>query len=65
MKTATFAPGDKVIILDAFGGESESVALSDVEKDGHSFPVVWVERPCGDGRVERAPWPVESVRPAR
>ena len=53
-----------VVITDAFGTEIPTTALSGVETAGHSFPVVWVERPLKDGGTDKAPWPVEAVRPA-
>ena len=56
-------PGDAVIITDAFGREHHTKALSVLEVKGHTFPVVWVERPLTGGGWDRAPWPVEAVRP--
>ena len=53
-----------MVITDAFGQEIRTRALSGIETDGHSFPVVWVERPLKTGGTERAPWPAEAVRPA-
>lgn len=64
MQTTEIAPGTAVVITDAYGDEIQTVALSGVETAGHSFPVVWVERPLNDGTSERAPWPLEAVRPA-
>jgi hypothetical protein len=40
MQTMEIAAGTPVIITDAFGKEVVSVALSGVEVEGHSFPVV-------------------------
>jgi hypothetical protein len=64
MNTAEISPGMAVIITDAFGTEIKTTALSGVETEGHSFPVVWVERPLKDGGTDRVPWPLEAVRPA-
>ena len=64
MQTSEIAPGACVIITDAFGREIRTRALSSVESDGHSFPVIWVERPLKDGSTDRVPWPLEAVRPA-
>jgi hypothetical protein len=64
MTTATIAAGTKVVIVDAEGQEHEVEALSGVESQGHSFPVVWVARPLIDGGTDRVPWPLEAVRPA-
>jgi hypothetical protein len=58
------APGDEVVITDAWGDELTTQALSGVETTGHNFPVVWIARPLRGGGTERAPWPAESVRPA-
>ena len=55
--------GDDVVIIDAFGQELATRALSGLESKGHSFPVVWVERRVGTG-TEPAPWPAEAVRRA-
>ena len=56
--------GTPVIITDAFGTEYATVALSGIEGrcEGHTFPVVWVERPLKAGGTDRCPWPLESVR---
>jgi hypothetical protein len=63
MKTADIAPGVPVMITDAYGVEIPTTALSSVETADHNFPVVWVERPLKGGGTERAPWPLEAVRP--
>ena len=57
-------PGTGVLITDAYGQTIPTRALSGVEKAGHSFPVVWVERPLTDGTTDRVPWPADAVRPA-
>jgi hypothetical protein len=64
MDTITISPGQAVVITDAAGQEHPSEALSDVESEGHSFPIVWVQRPLADGGTEPTPWPADSVRPA-
>jgi hypothetical protein len=64
MKTAEITPGMQVVITDAYGAEHEVKALSAVETKGHSFPVIWIERPLASGATDRVPWPVEAVRPA-
>ena len=64
MDTTEITSGVPVIITDAYGAEIRTKALSGIESDGHSFPVVWVERPLKDGGTEPAPWPLEAVRPA-
>lgn len=64
MKTAEITNGTAVVITDAYGNEIHTIALSGVETTGHSFPVVWVERPLKTGGTEPAPWPLEAVRPA-
>lgn len=56
------APGTGVTITDAYGQSIETRALSGIEKVGHSFPVVWVERPLADGSTDRVPWPADAVR---
>ena len=63
--TAEIACGVPVIITDAYGAEHRTTALSGVETKGHSFPVIWVERPLTAGGTEPAPWPMESVRKER
>lgn len=63
METSDIAPGVPVIITDAYGAEIRTTALSGIETEGHSFPVVWVERPLKDGGTEPAPWPLEAVQP--
>lgn len=64
METTEIASGVPVIITDAYGAEIRTTALSRIETEGHTFPVVWVERPLSDGSTEPAPWPLEAVRPA-
>jgi hypothetical protein len=64
METTEISLGTPVIIVDAYGQEIRTRALSGIESDGHSFPVVWVERPLKDGSTDRVPWPLEAVRPA-
>jgi hypothetical protein len=64
MEAVDIAPGTPVIITDASGTEIPTTALSGIETEGHSFPVVWVERPLTNGSTDRAPWPLEAVRPA-
>lgn len=63
-------PGDKVIVVDAFGVEHERRALTGVVP-AHDFDVVWAcrenewETAVAEGRQpEGVPWPVEDVRPA-
>lgn len=57
--TTTTEPGTRVVVTDADGNEHDAYALSQVETQGHDFPVIWVAFP-GDGL--RVPWPAESVR---
>lgn len=64
MTTTTIQAGTKVVITDADGVEHLVEALSGIEQKGHSFPVVWVNRPMRTGDFEPTPWPVESVRVA-
>ena len=64
MRTAEITRGTPVVIVDAFGDEIHTIALSGIETAGHSFPVVWVERPLKGGGTEPAPWPLEAVRVA-
>lgn len=64
MKTIEIRPGSRVVITDAEGHQIETLALSGVESAGHSFPVIWVERPLRDGGKDSVPWPAEAVRPA-
>lgn len=64
MRTAEISTGTPVIIVDAYGNEIRTTALSGIETSGHSFPVVWVQRPLHNGGFEAAPWPLEAVRPA-
>jgi hypothetical protein len=54
--------GARILITDVEGKSHESVALSGVEMTGHSFPVVWVNRPLHAGGFEPMPWPAENVR---
>ena len=53
--------GTAVMITDASGEQHETEALSGVEATGHSFPVVWVNRPLYVGGFEPMPWPADSV----
>lgn len=62
MNERPIAAGDHVVITDAYGSEIVTVALSGPEFKGHTFPVVWVQRPLKGGGTEPAPWPLESVR---
>lgn len=64
METADIAPGMTVLVTDAEGHEHRVKALSEIESDGHSFPIVWVARPLEAGGTDRVPWPLEAVRPA-
>lgn len=64
MGTVDITPGMDVIITDSLGTEIPTTAVSGVETAGHSFPVVWVERPLKKGGTDRVPWPLEAVRPA-
>jgi hypothetical protein len=64
MEATDIAPGVPVVITDAYGAQIRTIALSGVETAGHSFPVVWVERPLNGGGSERAPWPLEAVKAA-
>jgi hypothetical protein len=54
--------GARVLIVDVRGYEYETTALSGVEKRGHAFPVVWVERPLNGGGTDQVPWPASDVR---
>jgi hypothetical protein len=65
MTTTTITAGDQVLIVDAGGREYRTEALSGIETDGHSFPVIWVARPLAHGGTDRVPWPAESVKPVR
>lgn len=62
MRTATITAGARIVIVDAEGREHVVEALSGVESEGHSFPVVWVARPLADGGTDRVPWPLDAVR---
>jgi hypothetical protein len=62
MQTAEIIAGAPVVITDAFGDEIPTIALSGIEVSGHSFPVVWVERPLKNGDTEPAPWPLDAVK---
>lgn len=62
MGAITIEAGMRVIITDVDGHDHEVEALSGVEKKGHSFPVVWVNRPMKTGDFEPMPWPADSVR---
>lgn len=64
MKTATIQAGSLVIITDADGAEHQVEALSGIERKGHAFPLVWVNRPLVSGEFEPTPWPAEAVRVA-
>jgi hypothetical protein len=64
METTEIANGVPVIITDAYGAEIRTTALSGIENEGHTFSVIWVERPLKEGGTEPTPWPVEAVRPA-
>lgn len=64
MATTTIHPHSKVIITDADGEEHAVEALSGVERKGHAFPIVWVNRPLRSGDFEPIPWPAENVRVA-
>jgi hypothetical protein len=62
----TFAPGQAVLVLDAWGNWLPATTASAVEgthdkygKRIHDFPVVWVL--TGDDG-ESVPWPVEAVK---
>ena len=63
METTEITQGTPVIIVDAYGHEIRTRALSGIV-DGGRFPVVWVERPLKSGGTDRAAWPAEAVRPA-
>lgn len=54
--------GAQVVITDVDGNEYECEALSGVERKGHAFPLVWVNRPLASGGFDPMPWPAESVR---
>jgi hypothetical protein len=62
MTTTTIQAGTKVVITDADGVEHLVEALSGIEQKGHSFPIVWVNRPMRSGDFEPTPWPAEAVR---
>lgn len=64
VSTVTIAPGTRVVITDAEGNDHEVEALSGIERRGHAFPVVWVNRPLVSGDFEPTPWPAEAVRAA-
>jgi hypothetical protein len=64
MKTTTIEPGVRVVITDAGGDEHVVEALSGIVQKGHSFPIVWVNRPLASGDFEPMPWPAEAVRVA-
>ena len=62
MSTTTIIAGTKVVITDVDGVEHEVEALSGVERKGHAFPLVWVNRPLVSGEFEPTPWPADAVR---
>jgi hypothetical protein len=62
METAEIRPGSQVVAVDIDGNEHPVRALSTVETDGHTFPVVWIERPLSNGGSDRVPWPAESIK---
>jgi plastocyanin len=62
MATTTIQAGTQVVIIDADGASHEVEALSGIENKGHSFPVVWVNRPLTSGGFEPIPWPADAVR---
>jgi hypothetical protein len=64
MAAVSIAAGIRVIITDVDGREHETEALSGVETKGHSFPLVWVNRPLHSGGFEPMPWPAEAVKVA-
>jgi hypothetical protein len=64
METMNIAAGDMVVVVDAAGNEHTVRALSGIETEGHTFPVVWIARPLKSGDTDRVPWPAESVKPA-
>ena len=63
MEPAEITANSTVVITDAMGREFRTRALSGVETVGHSFPIVWVERPLADGGTDKVPWPADAVRP--
>lgn len=63
MDVATIEPGTQVRITDAGGREFVVLAVSGVESEGHSFPVVMVQRPLADGGTDVVPWPASAVTP--
>lgn len=62
MEMPRIEPGSHLLVRDAFDGAVRVRALSGVLTEGHSFPVIMVERPLADGGTDRVPWPMESVR---
>lgn len=62
MDATEITQGTKLIITDASGTEHEAEALSGVEHKGHSFPIVWVNRPLKSGGFDPTPWPADAVR---
>lgn len=62
MEAISIQAGSRVIITDADGNEHEVEALSGVERKGHAFPLVWVNRPLTSGGFEPMPWPADAVR---
>jgi len=64
VSNTTIQAGSKVVITDADGVEHLTEALSGIEQKGHSFPIVWVNRPMRTGGFEPTPWPAEAVKVA-
>jgi hypothetical protein len=62
--TTQIEAGSMVRVRDTEGVEHLFEALSGVEEEGHTFPVVWVRRPLASGGEDRMPWPAEDVVPA-
>lgn len=63
--TLEIVRGSFVDVTDRHGRVHQMEALTGVEEDGHSFPVVLVRRPLDDGTFDVVPWPADSVRPHR
>jgi hypothetical protein len=68
MQLMKVALGDQVLALNGLGERHPRIALSEVEVEGHDFPVIWVCRPHeweaaqAEGREpEGVPWPAEDV----
>lgn len=62
METLEISRGEIVEVLDRHGHPHRMEAVTEVETEGHSFPVVLVRRPLVDGTFDIVPWPAESVR---